>query len=141
MNFTCQNLLNLFHMRFFTIKTIRFHGLIFSWRLKHDASGNIAKWVTHKLFALTKCDWVKLLYACCYNFSCEISFLLDFDPYWCRTIHWLHHQKYPCLWRIKDVYSLISIKMFQIPQRIFSEYPLNFRGLPNYGFAHAKVKK
>ena len=31
--------------------------------------------------------------------------------------------------------------MFQIHQQIFWEYPRNFRGLPTYGFAHAKVKK
>ena len=35
----------------------------------------------------------------------------------------------------------ISIKMFQIHQRIFCEYSRNFRRLPTYGFAHAKVKK
>ena len=29
--------------------------------------------------------------------------------------------------------------MFKI--RIFLEYPRNFRRLPTYGFAHAKVKK
>ena len=31
--------------------------------------------------------------------------------------------------------------MSQINQRIFLEYPQNFRSLPTYGFAHAKVKK
>ena len=35
----------------------------------------------------------------------------------------------------------ISIKMFQIHQRIFLGYPRNFRRLPAYGFTHAKVKK
>ena len=91
---------------------IRFHGLIFSWRLKHDASGNIAKLVTDKLFYLKKFDWVKLLYACCYTFSCEIFFLLEFAPCWCRTIHWLHHQKYPYLWRIKMVSSRAPNSIF-----------------------------
>ena len=35
----------------------------------------------------------------------------------------------------------ISIKMFQIHQRICWEYSRNFRGLPIHSFAHAKVKK
>jgi len=35
----------------------------------------------------------------------------------------------------------ISIKMFQIQRGIFWEYSQNFRRLPTYGFAHAKVKK
>ena len=33
----------------------------------------------------------------------------------------------------------ISIKMFQIQRRIFWEWSQNFRRLPTYGFAHAKV--
>ena len=33
----------------------------------------------------------------------------------------------------------ISIKMFQIQQGIFWEYSQNFRGLPTYAQAHAKV--
>ena len=35
----------------------------------------------------------------------------------------------------------ISIKMFQIQQGIFWEYPQNFPGLPIHSFAHAKVQK
>ena len=31
--------------------------------------------------------------------------------------------------------------MFQIQRGIFWEYPQNFRGLSNHGFAHAKVKE
>ena len=101
MNFTCQKLINLFHMRFYIIYAIQFHGFKFSWRLKHDASGNIAKRVTRKWFHLTKFHWVKQLYACCCNFSCEFCCLSEFAPYWCRTVHLLHHQMYPYLWRIK----------------------------------------
>jgi len=33
------------------------------------------------------------------------------------------------------------MKIFQIHQRIFLEYLLNFRRLPTHGFAHTKVKK
>ena len=65
---------------------------------------------------MTKFDWVKLLYACCCNFSCEISFLLDFGPYLCRTIHWLHHQMYPFLSRFKMVISLFRVSFLTCPK-------------------------